>query len=290
MFFRINGQPHVQHPIFRLFQQQQQQIVQQQKQDLEYYEVLKVSVDATQEEIRSSYKRESLKHHPDKGGSQEIFVKLQHAYSVLSDELERKCYDCLGKSYAQHPHLEMIKQQFKSQDLNLNLEIDLPDLLKGTKKTIEYQRFKNGVHEKVSLDIFIEKNTPNNHEIIFNNQGHCEPGKVTGNVIVTLKEKPFPDWRRSQNMLFHTKTINLNEMLTGRLEIKKPDECIIKMNIINMQPNEWYKHPDEDLYINYSVRLPTSGMATKPIDNQEIRDLLGTVQDQGEVHRQCPIQ
>ena len=39
--------------------------------DLDYYAILGVSQDASIDEIKKSYKRLALKHHPDKGGNAE---------------------------------------------------------------------------------------------------------------------------------------------------------------------------------------------------------------------------
>ena len=40
--------------------------------DLDYYAILGVSNNASLDEIRKSYKRLALKHHPDKGGNAEM--------------------------------------------------------------------------------------------------------------------------------------------------------------------------------------------------------------------------
>jgi curved DNA-binding protein CbpA len=50
-----------------------------------YYEFLNVPVNATLREIKEAYRKLTLKYHPDKGGSHEMFIKLQKAYSILVD-------------------------------------------------------------------------------------------------------------------------------------------------------------------------------------------------------------
>lgn len=47
-------------------------------------DILGVSAGATQDEIKKSYKTLAKKYHPDAGGKQEDFVRLNEAYSVLS--------------------------------------------------------------------------------------------------------------------------------------------------------------------------------------------------------------
>ena len=57
------------------------------KQD--YYEVLAVSRTATDQEIKSAYRRLAMRHHPDKNpndaGAEEKFKEAAEAYAVLSD-------------------------------------------------------------------------------------------------------------------------------------------------------------------------------------------------------------
>ena len=62
-----------------------------------YYDILGVSKDASQDEIKKSFRNLALKYHPDKNGnseeSKQRFMKIIEAYEVLSDEQARKNYD-----------------------------------------------------------------------------------------------------------------------------------------------------------------------------------------------------
>ncbi len=63
----------------------------------DFYRILEVSSDATFDEIRASYKRLILNHHPDKAGNtpenNEKFARIREAYETLSDPRKRKAYD-----------------------------------------------------------------------------------------------------------------------------------------------------------------------------------------------------
>ncbi|KAF7789780.1 hypothetical protein EIP86_000726 [Pleurotus ostreatoroseus] len=59
----------------------------------DYYKILGVAKDSTETEIKKAYRRESLKHHPDKGGDEEKFKLVSEAHSVLSDPHKRSRYD-----------------------------------------------------------------------------------------------------------------------------------------------------------------------------------------------------
>lgn len=61
-----------------------------------YYEILDVEPDATQEEIKKKYKALAKVYHPDVSPfskSEELFRDLQEAYETLSDENKRRQYD-----------------------------------------------------------------------------------------------------------------------------------------------------------------------------------------------------
>lgn len=62
-----------------------------------YYDVLGLRPGATMDEIKGSFRRLALKHHPDKNRnseeSKQKFMKIVEAYEVLSNEQARKRYD-----------------------------------------------------------------------------------------------------------------------------------------------------------------------------------------------------
>jgi len=67
----------------------------------DYYEVLGVSKNSTQDEIKAQYRKLALKFHPDKNkspDSAEHFKEISEAYAVLSDVEKRKIYDTHGHS------------------------------------------------------------------------------------------------------------------------------------------------------------------------------------------------
>lgn len=67
----------------------------------DFYSVLGVSKSATQQEIKTAYRKLALKWHPDKNKSPEAdtkFKEINKAYEVLSDSKKREMYDQYGES------------------------------------------------------------------------------------------------------------------------------------------------------------------------------------------------
>jgi molecular chaperone DnaJ len=66
----------------------------------DYYEVLGVSRDCSEQELKSAYRKQALKYHPDRNPgdhtAEEKFKEASEAYQVLSDADKRAAYDRFG--------------------------------------------------------------------------------------------------------------------------------------------------------------------------------------------------
>jgi len=58
-----------------------------------YYDILGVKRDATQDDIKKAFRKLAAKYHPDAGGDEKKFAEVSEAYTTLSDEKKRKEYD-----------------------------------------------------------------------------------------------------------------------------------------------------------------------------------------------------
>ncbi|UYV65670.1 DNAJB12 [Cordylochernes scorpioides] len=74
----------------------------------DYYEILGVSKDCDDTELKKQYKRLALQFHPDKNkapGAAEAFKAIGNAFSVLSDPDKKKKYDMYGSEESQRNHV-----------------------------------------------------------------------------------------------------------------------------------------------------------------------------------------
>lgn len=64
----------------------------------DYYEILGLSKDASDDEIKKAFRRVAVEHHPDRGGDEVKFKEANEAYEVLKDPSKRQRYDQFGHS------------------------------------------------------------------------------------------------------------------------------------------------------------------------------------------------
>ena len=68
----------------------------------DYYEVMGIARDATQDEVKRAYRKLARKYHPDVSedeSAEEKFKEVGEAYEVLKDPEKRAAYDQLGKNW-----------------------------------------------------------------------------------------------------------------------------------------------------------------------------------------------
>ena len=68
----------------------------------DYYEILGVAKNASEEDIKKAYRKLAMKHHPDRNQgdaakpAEEKFKEAKEAYEMLSDAQKRAAYDQYG--------------------------------------------------------------------------------------------------------------------------------------------------------------------------------------------------
>ena len=89
-----------------------------------YYEILGVSKDATQDDIKKAYRKLAIQYHPDKNpDGDEKFKQIAEAYDIIGDESKRRDYDNrLNNPFAgggnKMSYEDFINQMFGNQNNN----------------------------------------------------------------------------------------------------------------------------------------------------------------------------
>ncbi|KAL8604646.1 hypothetical protein ACOMHN_013426 [Nucella lapillus] len=83
------------------------------------YRILQCGPDASEEEIKQSFKRLALLHHPDKGPSSDsaLFVQISKAWEVLKDSDLRQEYDTKWREWCSVQHLP-IQEEVEFSDFD----------------------------------------------------------------------------------------------------------------------------------------------------------------------------
>jgi molecular chaperone DnaJ len=129
----------------------------------DYYEILGIGKQASQDEIKKAYRKLALQYHPDRNKdnpkeAEAKFKEASEAYSVLSDEEKRKNYDSYGHAGGNFNPFEGFgfggfddifssfwgggggARRQRGGDLKLEQVVTLEEVAAGAEKQITYQR------------------------------------------------------------------------------------------------------------------------------------------------------
>lgn len=245
------------------------------------YDLLGVNRDASQAEIKRSYRKLAVKAHPDKGGDAQLFKEINHAYEVLGNPELRKRYNAHGEAGLQpggdpndifkmffggpHPQSSDGVAGRGTKDVLLPLSVTLEELFSGAVRRITVNRalLKREGHSlgRDTFEVRIDKGAPDGHWVTFYGQGSSTAGGPgPGDVSFVLQEKRHPRWRRSGLDLYTERTVTLLEALTGfRLVIEhldgrrlvvqsRPGEIVRPRNLLPSAEAEWCRFDSTDAF------------------------------------------
>lgn len=220
---------------------------------IDYYKILGISKDATQEDIKKAYRKLARKYHPDLNkdnpNAQEKFQEINEANEVLSNPEKRKRYDEYGENWKYAEELEkQKKRQTKEQsgtregtfwysDDNTSGFSDFFEELFGNRYR-NYNRAMRGKDYESELHLTLRQAAEEQKQILNSNgkniritipagvadgqviklRGYGEPGKgdaPDGDLYITFRIKEDPTFKRIGNDLYTTTTIDLYTAVLG---------------------------------------------------------------------------
>ena len=219
---------------------------------MDYYQTLGLSKNATDEEIRKAYKKQSMLYHPDRpDGNEEKFKKVNEAYSTLKDPQKRQMYDQYGTADPQqqgyreynfragHPFdINDImsqfgfgaRQQMRNRDITIGCNVSLEEVYIGKQIIVSY-RLANGREQTVDLNIPV--GVRQGDKIRFQGMGQHDIQQIPpGDLYVQINIMNTKEYEVSGLDLLTTRRLSVLKLITGtELEIKTPDKNTISLKI-----------------------------------------------------------
>lgn len=181
---------------------------------MDYYNTLGVPKTATQEEIKSAYRKLASKCHPDKGGDTATFQKIQAAYDVLGDAEKRNEFDnptpkVYGHFRQQHDsdiHAFMRAMMARHRQIyQTTILVNLHDVYFGGVQTVEVQTNTSSP----TVSIAIPKGVPNGHKVRLDNV------IPSATLLVEFRVQPHLIYTRSGDDLVSTHPVSVLDLIVG---------------------------------------------------------------------------
>lgn len=125
---------------------------------INHYEILNVKPTASVNDIKKSYKKLALKHHPDVGGDAKKFLELTESYQILIDSVKRSEFDKMF--FKKKNKLYDFNGNEMSIDIEITLTFTLAQLQTGWKcDNFEYKTNVGMAHVAIELSYTIMSGT-----------------------------------------------------------------------------------------------------------------------------------
>ena len=212
---------------------------------MDHYQTLGVGKDASQQDIKKAYRKLASKHHPDKGGDQEEFKRVQAAYDTLSDPNKRAQYDnpnpfgAFGEGFREgfgdgSPFADIFGDIFGQQrrrpparnpDGIVDVGVSLLQVYQGSTIVVNtgYGTF----------EVAIPQGVPDGTRLRLQGKGPSRNTEIPpGDLIVRIHTEYPVDWGRDREHLFFRLNINAIDAMTGcRIKIVHVDGKKYELNV-----------------------------------------------------------
>lgn len=240
---------------------------------MNFYDILNIQRGASEQDIKKAYRKMSLKHHPDRGGSAEEFQKVNRAYEILSDPMKKRDYDMKMNSPFYNKNSNIFSDE---NEVGMGGD-DIPDLFKmffgggGPINFADIAGFAGpgGMPGHPNVHIF------HNGKPVFTK--HTKPAAITKTISISLKSAyTGTNYPLEIERWFITNNVKKMERETVYLDIPPGvdnNEIIILENkgnvnhtglkgdvkvYINIEPERNMMRDGLDLYVKKTISLKDS--------------------------------
>jgi len=225
---------------------------------MDFYEILQVDCSASEEVIKSAYKKKAMEAHPDRGGTDEKFKQVKEAYETLSNKNKRMGYD-LKYNKRQPRNFKIDGRELKNvfvkssrygtnKDIIVMLDLSLSDVFNGRIFVVSYTTSGNK-HEEIPVKI--PNNITSNHHIRFDQRGDDMISMAPrGNLVIRVKIKGDKKWGISDSDIDSTQEVNIFDLMTGTvIEVVTPENKKLKIKVSpGTQPGTVLRVSGQGLY------------------------------------------
>lgn len=233
------------------------------------YEVLKVPYTASNEDIKKAYNQLVMKHHPDRGGIQTDFIRIQEAYEVLMDPVSRQKYNVQKNihSMLSAVHTRLFSFFNTTSDLYYDLHVTLDEVYSQNTKTVTIPIQIDGIsHEEICICTLSNKTVTNNKTIV-KHRGNKQLNMSRGNIVINTIIKSHNRFHiMNENDLKMILDISLVDALTkdkfiieflcNELIVIQP-QCIITPNYLHIVRGKG-KTSNGNLYCYFNIIFPSN--------------------------------
>lgn len=234
---------------------------------IDYYKILGIDKNATQQEIRKAYRQKAKKYHPDLNKedphAQEHFQAINEANEVLSDPEKRKKYDEYGENWK---HADEYEAQRRQQAANANyggydfgsfsgggFSDFFEELFGGTFGRGRQRQAPRGTDYESSITLPLRDTLTTHKQIItvdnrkiritipagiadgqkirLKGHGGTSPDGNNGDLYITFHIEPDPQFTRVGNDLHTIATIDIYTALLGGEAIIPTLDGTVRMHI-----------------------------------------------------------